>query len=220
MTIKLTIQYNRKPYTFTVPLDATVAQFMDIISETLKVAPTEQTLIFRGEKFQRSDDLLSDHKIGNNAKLMLVVPDDPKSPPGKVDVANQYTQRRNGVIMSAEDLRNPPHCEIIARGPPQGAGKSFAAKLTVLPKEPFVVYDRAGGIAKLSIESEALWIQGPSGQCTRVFFTDVKNAGVQECPNSTNYFTLWVATAHEKHWFYFIPCQFAELISQIITTGR
>jgi hypothetical protein len=193
---------------------------MDMITEELKVGPTEQTLIFRGEKFQRSDDLLTDHKIGNNAKLMLVVPEGPKAPPGKVDVAGAYTQRRNGVTMAAEDLRNPPHCDIIARGPPQGAGKSFVAKLAVLPKDPFVVYDRTAAIAKLSLESDALWIQGSGGQGTRVFFSDVKNAGVQECPNSGHYFALWVVTAQEKHWFYFIPCQFAELISQIISTGH
>lgn len=218
--MKVTVQYNRKPYAFTVPVDVTVSQLMEHINETLKVSPSEQTLIFRGEKFQRSDDLLTDRKVGNNAKLMLVVPEGPKSAPGKADVASAYAQRRNFLLMNAEDLRNPPHSGIIARGPPQGAGKAFVAKLTLLPKEAFVVYDRTGSVAKLSLESDALWIQGSVDQAMRIFFSEVKNAGFQECPDSAHYFALWVVTAQEKYWFYFIPCQFAESISQIINAGR
>jgi hypothetical protein len=213
----ISIQYNRKPYSFKIRPGSTVSQLMDLISETLKVTSTDQTLIFKGEKICRTDSPLSDFKIGNKAKLMLVVPEGPKSAPTKVEVSGP----RPHFALAAEDLRNPPHNAIIARGPPPGAGKSFVAKMNVMPKEPIVVYDQTGAVVNFSLESDAIWVQGGTAELgMRLFFQEVKNAGVQEMASAGRYFALWIVTGSEKYWFYFIPYQYGELIPQIINAGH
>jgi hypothetical protein len=218
MSGKVSVQYNSKSYAVPISADITVSQFLDKVNEIVKVSAVDQTLICKGKKITRSDALLSSEGIAPNSKVMLVTKTNPKAPDPKADLTNAAGFRRIAYSLQSEDLNRPPHCDIISRGPPPGCAAAYAGR-TALPKDPFVVYTNGGVIAKLTIETDALWVQPADGPGLRIFFHEIKGSGTQECPGTKRYWALFVVTLLEKHWFYFIPGQYADNVASIVKTG-
>jgi hypothetical protein len=196
----------------------TVSQFLDKVNEIAKVTATEETLICKGKKIVRSDAVLSAEGITPNCKIMLVTKASPRNPDSKTGLTNAVGFRRTSFLLGPEDLRQPPHSDIISRGPPPGCAAAYSGK-TALPKDPFVVYTNGGVVAKLTIETDALWLQPADAPGIRIFFHEMKASGVLACPGTNRYWALYVVTGQEKHWFYFIPGQYSDNISAIVKTG-
>jgi hypothetical protein len=221
MSGKVSVQYNSKSYAIPISADMTVSQFLDKVNEIAKVTAVDETLICKGKKITRSDAILSDEGIVPNSKVMLVT----KGPPKNADSKGgppQLTQvpgfRRPSYFLGPENLSQAPHWDIISREPPPDCVAAHPGK-AALPKNPFVVYTNGGAVAKLTIETDALWVQPAEGAAIRIFFHEIKASGVQECPGANRYWALYVVTAHEKHWFYFIPGQYSDNVSEIVRTG-
>jgi len=85
--------------------------------------------------------------------------------------------------LNAEDLTSPPHAAIIAKGPPPGCVQCRRAPMAALPRDPLVVYDEEGKVATVSVESDALWIEGESRR-ERIFFSEMKIHFSQDIPDS------------------------------------
>jgi hypothetical protein len=118
-------------------------------------------------------------------------------------------------------MAQPPHCDIIAKGPPEGCLEGMKTTSHVLPKSPFIVYYSNGSTiegerARLSIESDAFWLETDSGEQDRVFFAEVETFTCIDLPGyADQYLAIVVRSGGCFRTFYFIPKQYKQILEEI-----
>jgi hypothetical protein len=184
---------------------------MSEISLRLGVVPARQSLIFKGQKLTKRADKLTAYGIQNSSKILLFTVAGAKDD-------KLHTKRRppRDRTLSTK-LDTPPHSSIIALGPPAGCLPGMKTPSTLFPREPFIVYDTSGARARLSIESDAFWVEPDVGECERIFFSDVQSApSFLWLPGYDEQYTAMVLqTQNGKRIFYFVPGQFKQLIETV-----
>jgi hypothetical protein len=87
---------------------------------------------------------------------------------------------------------------------------------SVLPKQPFIIYNTTGHLAKLSIESDAFWVETTSDENERIFFADVRELTCSDVEGyEDRYAAIVVKTKIVPRVFYFVPKQYTKLIESI-----
>ena len=115
------------------------------------------------------------------------------------------------------NLQEAPHLNIIQKGPPDGCIPSSKGQLNSLPKEPLIVYDTNGNIAKFRVEQDgALWIEYSNTESERIFFSYINNAIIKDIPGyEDQYFAFSISTQIGNRNFYFIPNQYHKLFDEL-----
>jgi hypothetical protein len=86
----------------------------------------------------------------------------------------------------------------------------------VFPKNPFEIDDAMGVKARLSIESEAFWVESESGEKERIFFSELNENCSLEIPGySDQDFALLLHSSNRKRSFDYIPKQFLLLTGEV-----
>jgi hypothetical protein len=117
-----------------------------------------------------------------------------------------------------QDLEKNPHAAILAEAPPKGAEAPYHMKSSILPKQPFCLYDEGKRVVKLHFETSSLWIEG-DGVSDRVLYADLQSYRLQELPESRRgYWMLELTTGKWKKLLYYIPQQYSGLVNTIIHT--
>lgn len=194
-----------------VPEAGTVRDLMVGIDSQFQIAPERQKLTFKGKNITLSDEPLSTFKIGNKARVLVSVQSEVQSTPSPTPPTRMRVQ------IQPEFLTSSPHADIIAKGPPVDAEKPYQGQMGILPKTPFSVYNTDGILSRLNFESDAIWVESSDDKQERIFFSDIKGFLVQEIPkHEKTYVALCMATTYGKRWYYFIPCQYTQLLNKLL----
>jgi hypothetical protein len=198
-TMQVCIHYERQNYDVTLrSSNPTVQNLMTEISHRLGVVPARQSLIFKGRRLDKKKDKLTAHGIHNSSKILLFSVSEAKDD----EPAKRRPPRDRNF---STELDREPHSTIIAQRPPPGCLPGMKAPSNLFPKEPFCVYDTTGARAKLSIESDAFWVESATGECERIFFSDVQSPPlfVWLPDYDDQYMAMFFPTINGKRVFYF-----------------
>ncbi|OHT08720.1 hypothetical protein TRFO_04808 [Tritrichomonas foetus] len=201
--MQLNLRYNSSTHPINLPPDANVAVLQEAILNLLSIPIEAQKIIFRGKPLTQTNQELSSFKISNGAKLLLLASQPPSSN------SKHLSPQKNVHFNGFPQFNQLPELdqEILAAGPPEGTMKNYIAEVTVFPKTPFVV-KTSKGVAKMQIETEALFFQYDDGGYDRIFYSDVKNYNFAQLKKD-DYLHLRLSMQNEKEIIYFLPCQYA-----------
>jgi hypothetical protein len=188
----------------------TVQNLMSEISHRFGVVPAHQFLIFKGRRLDKKKDKLSIYGIKNDSRILLFSISEAKD-----DEPAKRRPPRDRYFST--ELDHAPHSTIIAQRPPPGCLPGMKTPSTFFPKEPFCVYDTGGARARLSIESDAFWVESETGERERIFFSDLQSPPLfQWLPDyDDQYIAMFFRTINGMRAFYFIPGQFKQLIETV-----
>lgn len=188
---------------------------MSEIDKRLNIHPDKQKIIFKGRTLKSPQATLSEHGIKNGSRLLLVasnesIKEDSLPRAAKTNSKSKAAKHDH----SKKSLKQA----IIDKGPPEGCIEGNKTQVGVFPKEPFVVYDTDGIVARMSIESDAIWIEAENDQKERIFTSDehthpeiLEITGYED-----QYFALKMITEHGPRIFYFLPKQYYEMFKQLL----
>lgn len=212
--MQVLVKYLTQTKSVEVPEEGTVRDLMIGIDSLFEIAPEKQKLTFKGKNMTLSDEPLSTFKVTNNARILMSVQSEAVV---TAKPASVPTRMRGQIHMDEEYLTTSPHTEIIAKGPPADVEKPYQGQMGVLPKTPFPVYNTEGILSRLNFESDAIWVESDNDKHERIFFTDIKGVLFQKIPkHETSYVALCLATTYGKRWYYFIPCQYTQLLNKLL----
>jgi hypothetical protein len=207
--MRVTVRYGSE----TIPIslkqvDASVQQLQSLIRKELGILPAQQRLIFKGKTLNHKRDKLRGYGITDGSKLLLVTleSDDPKDEMEPRRPRRPPRSERTGTALD-------PH--VISLGPPPGCLEGMKTPSNVLPKQPFIIYNTTGHLAKLSIESEAFWVECSSDENERIFYGDVRELTSSDVEGYEDRYSAIVLKAGVPRVFYFVPKQYTKLIESI-----
>jgi hypothetical protein len=188
-----------------------IQNLMTEIAHELGVVPARQSLIFKGQKLTKRKDKLTAYGVQNSSKILLF------SAAEATDEEVHAKRRPPRDRTLSTELDRPAHSTIVALGPPAGCLPAMATPSAQFPREPFIVYDTNGTRAKLSIESDAFWVEPDAGECERIFFSDVQSGPsfVWLPGYGDQYAAMLLHTPNGNRIFYFIPGQFRPLMEAV-----
>ncbi|OHT09515.1 hypothetical protein TRFO_21561 [Tritrichomonas foetus] len=117
---------------------------------------------------------------------------------------------------------------IIAQGPPTIRFNYEARKQeTVLPRNPFKVYDLQGTLCKLYFETDGIFIKyklpegpqkyNPENQDERIFYSEIRNFKLIPVQGYERfYMNLVMNTKFGKRILYYLPKEYMNLITKIL----
>lgn len=189
----------------------TVRNLFSEIKKVLNVQPKEQKLIFKGKTItsKESKKKLSEYEISSGSRVLLIKA-------ASEDKNKKLSKKRNKKTL---DIPKP---SIIQKGPPDGCMEGLKTQVNIFPNSPFIIYDTNGNVAKLSIESEALWIEPKDGEPERIFLNDIQDKSIQpqnqDMDDSVNYNYLSISlmTSNGSKVLYFIPKQYGNLFKTLL----
>jgi hypothetical protein len=207
--MEVSVRYGTQTYPLIIPANSSVQRLQNEVRRMVSVIPAKQRLIFKGQVLSKKKEKLSSYGIVNTSKILLIAND----ADGKGDLPPRRPRRPE---RGPANMEQPPHTDVIERGPPPGCLEGMKTATTVLPKTPFVVYNTSGEVAKLSVESDAFWIEAASGEMERIFFSDLKDLVFSDLPGYQDRYAAMIARlASSQRVFYFVPKQYVRLIEQI-----
>lgn len=185
------------------------------IEKKLGIHPEKQKIIFKGHTLNTPQTTLSEYGIKNGARLLLVA---------SSESVKKDNQQRSAKTNSKSKAAKHDHSKkvlkqaIIDKGPPEGCIEGNRTQVGVFPKEPFIVYDTNGIVARMSIESDAIWIEAENDQKERIFTSDEPtHPEILDIPGyEDQYFALKMITEHGQRVFYFLPKQYYEMFKQLL----
>jgi hypothetical protein len=207
--MQVSVRYGTQTYPLQLPANPSVSRLQNEVRRTVAIPPAKQRLIFKGKVLSKKKDKLSAYGIVNTSKILLVA----NNSDGRDDLPPRRPRRTE---RGSANMDLPPHIEVIDRGPPPGCLEGMKTASHVLPKTPFVVYNTAGDIARLSVESDAFWIEADSGENERVFFTDLKDLAFLDLKGYPDRYAVMILKLQSsQRVLYFIPKQYMRLIEGI-----
>jgi hypothetical protein len=209
--MQVQVKYNNATLDIKLPGDAKVEMLQKEVSRLFAVPQEAQRIIFRGRPISGSTVDLAALNIVDGARLLLLA-----SKP--VDKTVGEDGKRSSLFPNMQFVnqrRSPtfvPDPVIVEKGPPPGAIRPYSAQTDSLPKEPFVVRT-PNGIAKLHIESDAIFVECEDGTNRRFFFSSLTGQLVRL--GNGEYFAV---RAEEKEVadLYFIPSQYRDVLTRIM----
>ena len=214
--MEIQIKYNGNLEKMQVKLNTKVSTLINKLAKKYSIDAGSIKLIFRGKQLTKAaTNKLSDENIKQGDKLLLTI----------VEKPGKGRQNKKGVTKSEKKRSRDsdfPQCdppEIIMRGPPPGALPGMNSQTQKLPTAPFVVYTKDGKIAKLSIESDALFISYEDGTYERLF--DISyHTNTSPLEGHDGYISLHLTTKDDYRVFYYIPKQYQDVFKQFLTSLR
>lgn len=219
--MKILIRYNSETHTIELADNATVATLMEMIASTIGIPTGNQKLIFKGKTLSDPASHLTDYKVTNNSKILLVgsAASPETSPPVPTPSPVDFPIRSPRILRD-EYLTAPPHSDIIKKGVPEKAMDGGNFQMETLPNEPFVVRDNVGDIATLSFRSDDLVINSEKNN-HRLFYHEIVSFGIQAIPGyEQKYIAIGFHIKSKKIWVYFVPKQFRGIIELILQQRR
>lgn len=219
--MQVQLKYNNSTHSISLPPAANLACLQSEIYSLLHVPPTNQKLIYRGRPLTNEEAALSQLSIRDGARLLLLLANN-ASP----TLNNQQGNFNRSTLFPGMFARGPRQItpigvreDIIANGPPTGAIKGFPnTQTTVLPAEPFIVYDDNGDVTYLSVETDGLFIRNNKEEGERIFLTDITGFGIEQI-NNTYYHAMALEFSGKKLVLYFIPSQYSTFFVNFIKSS-
>jgi hypothetical protein len=211
ISMEVVLRYENQNISLHLPANPSIQQLQKEVNHQVQIQPSRQTLIFKGKILSHKKDKLSAYGISNHSKILLFA----KCSDSKEDSASRRHR-------TAPEMDQPPHSQIIARGPPEGCLEGMKSASRVFPNAPFVVYYSNGTTiegdrTRLSIESDALWFETDSGKKEREYFNNVELLSFTDLPGYIEqYVAVMMRISRTFRTIYFFPKQYQQLLDDIL----
>ncbi|EAX96875.1 hypothetical protein TVAG_390820 [Trichomonas vaginalis G3] len=207
------VKYKADTYNYQIKKATSNSGFIKQLAKDLNLDSCSIKLIYKGKNLANSKGKIIDEGITEGATLLLFAVD--KS--AKLSKPKRSSDKKRSKISSAmyEEIPIP---EIVKKGPPPGCMDGLHTPVSKFPKQPFVVYTKDGSIAKLSIESDAIFVEAKDGNKERLFDVTYNSERTKEVPNYPNYISLCLNTNDEMRVYHYIPKQYQNIFKDFFTS--
>lgn len=210
--LTLKVKYKNDIFPYQIKKITTNSAFIKLLAKELCLEPNSIKLFYKGKTLANSkENKLVNDGIKDGDKILLTAVDKSIKLP-KPKRSGNKKQPKN---QQYEDIPIP---DIVRKGPPPGCMDGLHAPVSKFPKTPFVVYTKDGSIAKLSIESDALFVEYSDGAVERLFDISYNAEKTQDVPNFSNYISLYINTNDELRVYHYIPKQFQNLFKDFLNS--
>jgi len=222
--MEVRVRHKSEMHALHLTTNSTVGHLMTQINRQIHVPPREQRLIFQGKTLSDKKDRLIDKHIVDGSKILLVVsPVVKDGARASKRMPRPFARRqwRRSRLVQDDELYLPPHAEFVMRGPPAGCMPGGRTPVGRFPTTPLVVYDTSGEIARMSFETDAIWVANEGGGQERIFLTEIDMPQFVDIPDYRDqYIAVFISMDTGRRVFYFIPKQFQDLIEGYMERRR